>query len=72
MVEPEQLAKLRFIEERIGVPVGEQVRRGIDHWLAGDAIALKVLEDFEGGDAKRWRASEGGKRVARGIKRTRS
>ena len=32
----------------------------------------EVLEAFEGGDAKRWRASEGGKRVARGIKRARS
>jgi len=34
LLEPAQLSCLREIEERTGAPVGEQIRRGVDLWIA--------------------------------------
>jgi len=32
MLDPEQLEIVREIEQRTGVPVGEQIRRGVGLW----------------------------------------
>ena len=32
-LKPEQMHKMKRISEKVGVPVPEQIRRGIDLWL---------------------------------------
>jgi hypothetical protein len=41
MLEPEQLAALRQIEEETGAPVGEQIRRAIDQALQEKGVTVK-------------------------------
>jgi hypothetical protein len=33
MLEPDQLAAMRRIEEETGAPIGEQIRRAVNEWL---------------------------------------
>lgn len=33
LLEPEQLAAMREIEELTGAPIGEQIRRAVGQWL---------------------------------------
>lgn len=33
-ITPERLAKMNAIREKIGIPIAEQIRRGVDLWLA--------------------------------------
>lgn len=42
LLEPGQLAALRAIEERVGVAIGEQVRRAIDAYLDGQKTLTKA------------------------------
>lgn len=44
LLEPGQLAALRAIEERVGVAIGEQVRRAIDAYLDGHQKTLTKAE----------------------------
>ena len=36
-----QMAALQHIQERFGVPISEQVRRGIALWLESEVVVLK-------------------------------
>jgi hypothetical protein len=43
LLEPEQLAALRRIQERTGAPVATQIRRAVQKWIAeqGDRAASR-------------------------------
>jgi hypothetical protein len=62
MFEPEQLKALRAIESRVGIPIGEQIRRAVQAWLEDDRMGLKVLEEIDG-------ERKGRLGVGRGIKK---
>jgi hypothetical protein len=40
-ISPDQKAELRAIKDRDGIPVSEQIRRAIDHWLAAKSLEAK-------------------------------
>jgi hypothetical protein len=41
MLEPDQLAALRQIEEETGAAIGEQIRRAIDQMLRAKGVTVK-------------------------------
>ncbi len=41
MIEPEQLAALKAIEERSGAPVGAQIRLAVNAYLEGQTVLSK-------------------------------
>ena len=43
-IDEDQRAALRVIKTRDGVPESEQIRRGIDHWLAKKGVRKSTLK----------------------------
>ena len=56
-LEPDLWAGLQAVKERDGVPVGEQVRRGIRMWLESKDISLKARERADRHHAQKRRRS---------------
>ncbi len=51
MLEPSQLATLKAIEVKIGVPVSEQIRRALDVYLRDQKVLTKAeVKRVTGGD----------------------
>lgn len=53
VIEPEQLAELRKIEEDTGAPVSAQIRRAIDDWLTKRGVTKKKPERKRAATRKR-------------------
>jgi hypothetical protein len=53
LLEPEQLAALRRIQERTGAPVATQIRRAVEKWIAEQGEKAAPRRAQTGGRPKR-------------------